>query len=54
MLRMCCLQQWYGLANEAPEDALHDTTRDDSRALRDFVGVDLSCIFRLIVDGVSG
>ena len=38
MLRMYCLQQWYGLADEALEDALYD-----SQALRDFVGVDLSC-----------
>jgi transposase, IS5 family len=37
MLRMYCLQQWYGLADEALEDALYD-----SQALRDFVGVDLS------------
>ena len=32
MLRMYCLQQWYGLADEALEDALYD-----SQALRDFV-----------------
>lgn len=32
-----CLQQWYGLADEALEDALYD-----SQALRDFVGIDLS------------
>jgi len=38
MLRMYCLQQWYGLADEALEDALYD-----SQSLRDFVGVDLSC-----------
>jgi IS5 family transposase len=38
MLRMYCLQQWYGLADEALEDALYD-----SQALRDFVGIDLSC-----------
>ncbi|RZI63968.1 MAG: transposase, partial [Pseudomonas sp.] len=37
MLRMYCLQQWYGLADEALEDAL-----SDSQAMRDFVGVDLS------------
>ena len=37
MLRMYCLQQWYGLADKALEDALYD-----SQALRDFVGVDLS------------
>jgi IS5 family transposase len=37
MVRMYCLQQWYGLADEALEDALYD-----SQALRDFVGIDLS------------
>jgi IS5 family transposase len=37
MLRMYCLQQWYGLADEALEDALYD-----SQVLRDFVGIDLS------------
>ena len=37
MLRMVCRQQWYGLADEALEDALYD-----SQALRDFVGIDLS------------
>lgn len=37
LLRMYCLQQWYGLADEALEDALYD-----SQALRDFVGIDLS------------
>jgi IS5 family transposase len=37
MLRMYCLQQWYGLSDEALEDALYD-----SQALRDFVGIDLS------------
>lgn len=37
MLRMYCLLQWYGLADEALEDALYD-----SQALRDFVGIDLS------------
>jgi IS5 family transposase len=37
MLRMYCLQQWYGLADEALEDALYD-----SQALRDFVGIELS------------
>src|SRR5258706_7824422 len=31
------LQQWYGLADEALEDALYD-----SQALRDVVGIDLS------------
>ena len=37
MLRIYCLQQWYGLADEALEDALYD-----SQALRDFVGIHLS------------
>ena len=37
MLRMYCMQQWYGLADEALADALYD-----SQALRDFVGIDLS------------
>ena len=37
MLRRYCLQQWYGLADEALEDAIYD-----SQALRDFVGIDLS------------
>jgi transposase, IS5 family len=37
MLRMYCLQQWYGLADEALEDSLYD-----SQSLRDFVGIDLS------------
>ena len=37
MLRMYLLQQWYGLADEALEDAICD-----SQALRDFVGIDLS------------
>ena len=37
MLHMYCLQPWYGLADEALEDALYD-----SQALRDFVGIDLS------------
>src|ERR1700741_221246 len=34
MLRMYCCQQWYGLADEALEDALYD-----SQALRDLVGI---------------
>ena len=34
---MYCLQQWYGLADEALEGALYDT-----QSLRDFVGIDLS------------
>ena len=37
MLRIYFLQQWYGLADEALEDALYD-----SQALRGFVGIDLS------------
>ena len=37
MLRMYFLQQWYGLADEALEDALYD-----SQALRTFAGIDLS------------
>ena len=37
ILRMYLLQQWYGLADEALEDAIYD-----SQALRDFVGIDLS------------
>ena len=36
MLRIYFLQQWYGLADEALEDALYD-----SQALRGFVGLDL-------------
>ena len=37
MLRMYFLQQWYGLADEALEDALYD-----SQALRGFARIDLS------------
>jgi IS5 family transposase len=37
MLRLHFLQQWYGLADEALEDALYD-----SQALRGFAGIDLS------------
>lgn len=37
MLRIYFLQQWYGLADEALEDALYD-----SQALRDFARIDLS------------
>ena len=37
MLRLYFLQQWYGLADEALEDAIYD-----SQALRTFVGIDLS------------
>ena len=36
MLRIYFLQQWYGLADEALEDALYD-----SQALRTFAGIDL-------------
>lgn len=36
MLRMYCLQQWFGLADEALEDAIYD-----SHAMRDFLGIDL-------------
>ena len=37
MLRMVFVQPWYGLADEAVEDAL-----DDSQALRRFCGIDLA------------
>lgn len=37
MLRMYFMQQWYGLADEAVEDAIYD-----SQALRNFMGIDLS------------
>jgi transposase, IS5 family len=37
MLRSYFLQQWYGLADEAVEDALYD-----SQALRGFAGIDLN------------
>ena len=36
MLRLYFVQQWYGLADEALEDAVYD-----SQALRQFVGIDL-------------
>src|ERR1700710_2484939 len=36
MLRVYFLQQWYGLADEALEDAIYD-----SQAMRLFVGIDL-------------
>jgi transposase, IS5 family len=39
MLRIYFLQQWYGLADEALEDALYD-----SQALRGFAGIDLSLV----------
>ena len=38
MLRMYFVQQWYGLADEATEEALYD-----SRALSAFVGLDPTC-----------
>lgn len=37
MLRMYFIQQWYGLADEAVEDAIYD-----SQALRNFMSIDLS------------
>ena len=37
MLRIYFLQQWYGLADEAIEDAIYD-----SQAMRTFAGIDLS------------
>jgi IS5 family transposase len=37
MLRLYFLQQWYGLADEALEDAIYD-----SQAMRSFAGIDLS------------
>jgi len=37
ILRMYFVQQWYGLADEAVEDALYD-----SQALRDFCGINLA------------
>jgi transposase, IS5 family len=37
MLRIYFVQQWYGLADEALEDALYD-----SQALRGFAGIDLA------------
>ena len=36
MLRLHCLQQWFNLSDPAVEEAL-----DDSRAMRQFVGIDL-------------
>ena len=38
MLRLHCLQQWFSLSDPAVEEALYD-----SRALRQFVGIDLGC-----------
>jgi transposase, IS5 family len=37
MLRMYFVQQWYGLTDEAVEDALYD-----SQSLRDFCGINLA------------
>src|SRR5258706_5027408 len=37
MLRMYFLQQWFGLADEALEDATYD-----SQSMREFTGIDLS------------
>jgi len=37
MLRLCFLQQWYGLADEALEDAVYD-----SQAMRGFLGINLA------------
>lgn len=37
MLRMYCLQQWFGLSDEAIEDAIYD-----SQSMRDFVGIELA------------
>ena len=36
MLRLHCLQQWFNLSDPAVEEALYD-----SRAIRQFVGIDL-------------
>ena len=36
MLRLHCLQQWFTLSDPAVEEALYD-----SRAMRQFVGIDL-------------
>lgn len=38
MLRLHCLQQWFNLLDPAVEEALYD-----SRAMRQFVGIDLGC-----------
>ena len=37
MLRMYCLQQWFGLSDEGLEDAVYD-----SQAMRGFIGIDLA------------
>jgi len=41
MLRIYFLAQWYGLADEALEDAIYDSQANDSQAARNFIGVDL-------------
>ncbi len=46
MLRMYFVQQWYGLADEAVEDAVYD-----SQALRNFMGIDLS--FQSVPDATT-
>ena len=38
MLRLHCLQQWFNLSDPAVEESLYD-----SRAMRQFVGIDLGC-----------
>jgi len=38
MLRVYLLQQWFGLANEAVENAI-----DGSQSMREFVDIDLAC-----------
>lgn len=55
MLRLHCLQQWFNLSDPAVEEALYD-----SRALRQFVGIDLGrepvpdettiCMFRHLLE----
>jgi IS5 family transposase len=37
MLRIYCLQQWFGLSDEGLEDAIYD-----SQAMRGFIGIDLA------------
>ena len=46
MLRMYFVQQWYGLADEAVEDAVYD-----SQSLRNFMGIDLS--FQSVPDATT-
>ncbi len=43
MLRMYCLQQWYGLADEALEDALYDTGPARLRGHRPVARVGARC-----------